>query len=430
MILPAWMSLRTRVFHATGAMLVPLVIASGVSFLSTRSIVQELDRVASMGLDELEPVSDLQKLILQSAMPPNDYLIHGGHSESELFARLSREVDDAFAAHLSSVGAGGVRDSVVRARGEWEKARALGGAILALPDPVGDPEGGAMMEAFDARIDLASAILEAVHADVRHRVGVAVSQARAVERRNTLLIAGVLLAALALAVAFGGLLGRSLTVPLLALKEGIVRFGQGDHSYRVALDRKDELGQLADIMNAMAERLERDSLTGVYSRREFDRILKAEVARSLRYGRAFSLLVMDIDHFKSVNDTHGHQSGDEVLRAVATIASQALRGSDLIARVGGEEFAILLPETAGDGAFAVAERVRAEIAVRSIKVSPDKALTLTVSIGVAACPEDADAEAELFALADQALYRAKKGGRNRVMRCVRGEDHVEARGLS
>lgn len=410
-----------RVLHATGAMLLPLVVLSGLSLLSSRSLVAKLESVVTMALDELEPVSALQNLMFRAAMPANDYLIHGHDAEKELHARLSSEVDRAFVACLTSPSFREVEDPLRRARDEWERARAVGDEIVALPDPVGDPRGASTMEVFDGHIDRASEILDAVREDIHRRGQAARSQALVVQQRHTTIVAAVCLAALALAATGAGLLARSVTSPLKKLKEGILRFTEGDHSFRVILDRKDELGQLADVMNAMADRLEHDSLTGVYSRRAFERMLGAEVARCLRYGRVFSLLVLDVDRFKSVNDAHGHPAGDEALRAIATIASEALRRSDVLARVGGEEFAILLPETPGEGGVALAERVRAQIAERSIELAAGKTLKLTVSIGVAAYAEDASRADELFALADQALYRAKQAGRNRVLRCVRVE---------
>lgn len=157
-----------------------------------------------------------------------------------------------------------------------------------------------------------------------------------------------------------------------------------------------------------------DSLTGLCNRREFERWLKEEAERSRRFGRPFALLMLDIDHFKVVNDTYGHPAGDEALRAVAALLSGEVRSVDTVARYGGEEFAILMPETGGSGGLTMAERIRVSIASQAITVAQGQAVNLTVSIGVAAFPEAAGSEKELVAAADGALYAAKSAGRNRV----------------
>lgn len=157
-----------------------------------------------------------------------------------------------------------------------------------------------------------------------------------------------------------------------------------------------------------------DTLTGLCNRREFERRLREEVERSRRYGRPLSLLLLDVDHFKVINDTHGHLVGDEVLRAAAGRIRQVLRPIDQAARYGGEEFAMILPETEGAGACALAERIRAAIAAQPFATGGAPSVDLTVSIGIATCPEHADRDQALLAAADQALYAAKQTGRNRV----------------
>ncbi len=162
-----------------------------------------------------------------------------------------------------------------------------------------------------------------------------------------------------------------------------------------------------------------DGLTGVYNRREFQQQLKAEVERSRRYGRSCSLLMVDIDHFKSVNDTYGHQAGDEALRATAALIKREVRSGERVARYGGEEFAVILPETSGSSAAAMAERLRDVIATQAIPITQGQTLNLTVSVGTATFPEDAWSPDTLIFAADQALYAAKHAGRNRVCQFVR-----------
>ena len=157
-----------------------------------------------------------------------------------------------------------------------------------------------------------------------------------------------------------------------------------------------------------------DTLTGLANRRTFDARLKDEFQRTQRFSESFALLFLDIDHFKQVNDTYGHQAGDEVLKSLARIFKKHLREVDIAARYGGEEFAAILPESGEAEAQAVAERIRKAVAEAPFLLPGGKEVPVTVSIGVASypgCAADAD---QIVAHADQAMYLAKQMGRNRV----------------
>lgn len=156
-----------------------------------------------------------------------------------------------------------------------------------------------------------------------------------------------------------------------------------------------------------------DDLTGALTRRRFLALAAEEIVRSVRYGRPLSLLMLDLDHFKTVNDTHGHATGDRVLREVTAACVGSLRGNDRFARLGGEEFAALLPETAADGAIRLAERLRAAVAATAVATATEP-VRLTVSVGVAERGPD-DGLDDLLRRADRRLYLAKQAGRDRVV---------------
>ncbi|MFL6209840.1 MAG: diguanylate cyclase [Pyrinomonadaceae bacterium] len=153
-----------------------------------------------------------------------------------------------------------------------------------------------------------------------------------------------------------------------------------------------------------------DHLTGLANRRRFERQLEREVARTRRYERPFCLLMLDIDHFKRVNDTHGHETGDEALRRLGNTLQAGTRGIDIAARIGGEEFAIILTETDSQRGLEVAERLREEVKATEIPGAGH----VTVSIGLAECTVALSDVRELFSIADAALYEAKRAGRDRV----------------
>ena len=163
-----------------------------------------------------------------------------------------------------------------------------------------------------------------------------------------------------------------------------------------------------------AERLATtDGLTGLMNRRSLNTQLAARSREAQRYRRPLSLLLIDIDHFKKVNDTHGHPAGDAVLRGVAAVARAQSRETDLVARYGGEEMALVLPETDAAGASVIAERLRAAVE-GTAHGTEHGTLRVTISVGVATWPGGGQTPDELLTTADRALYRAKQTGRNRV----------------
>jgi diguanylate cyclase (GGDEF)-like protein len=176
----------------------------------------------------------------------------------------------------------------------------------------------------------------------------------------------------------------------------------------------------ADLLGEVERLATRDSLTGLANRRLFDESLHREAARSQRLGAPLSLLVLDVDHFKQVNDSYGHQTGDRVLRDVAQAIVMNTKGFDVAARYGGDEFVVLLPGCKRDDALRVAQRVRREIS-RQLGEAP-----VTISVGVATMPNNAQDAERLVAAADSALYDAKDAGRDRVTMSARVGESVPA----
>ncbi|MGA8890959.1 MAG: diguanylate cyclase, partial [Anaeromyxobacteraceae bacterium] len=158
-----------------------------------------------------------------------------------------------------------------------------------------------------------------------------------------------------------------------------------------------------------------DGLTGVLNHRTFQSRMDEQLRLAQRHGRKLSIVLCDVDRFKSVNDTHGHPVGDLVLRGVARVLAGEARGTDVVARYGGEEFALVMPETDGEGAGAIAERIRRRLE-EEIFATESGPLRVTISLGVATYPEDGKDKARLVEVADACLYHAKRAGRNRTAR--------------
>ncbi|MBA4141612.1 MAG: diguanylate cyclase [Nitrosospira sp.] len=257
-----------------------------------------------------------------------------------------------------------------------------------------------------------------------------------IKLRNIFLALVAAMVVIVAAVAFH--LGRSIVVPLQRLIRAADRIAGGDLDVRLNAARNDELGHLTRVFNEMADRLRRthaeimaaneamhqqnqmlarlsitDSLTGLYNRSKLDSILTDQLARFNRSERPFTLLMLDIDHFKTINDTCGHVAGDEILTAVAHILLQSIRSIDFAARYGGDEFIIILAETSAEPALKTAERIRSEVEDMRYVVN-GSSIVVTVSIGIVESQPDDVTATLMFARADAALYEAKRAGRNRA----------------
>jgi diguanylate cyclase (GGDEF)-like protein len=177
------------------------------------------------------------------------------------------------------------------------------------------------------------------------------------------------------------------------------------------LARTKTLLEFKSYLDVCEEQAFTDYLTGLANRRRFERQLEREVNRTQRYGHPFTLLMIDIDHFKRLNDTFGHNAGDLAIRSIAKVLQEGTRGIDLAARIGGEEFAVLLVETDLQGGEEVAERLRVAISSMALPFGA----RVTASIGVAESPACAQTREGILTAADEALYEAKRGGRDRVV---------------
>jgi diguanylate cyclase (GGDEF)-like protein len=235
------------------------------------------------------------------------------------------------------------------------------------------------------------------------------------------------------------LLSLSLVRPLNRLTSGAGKVARGDLEVDVPVSSRSEVGYLTEVFNDMVARLRQgreelasinetlreknvelheisitDSLTGLYNRKHLMETLDKEVSRSQRHSHSFSLLVIDIDHFKKYNDTYGHLAGDEALSRLASVFKESIRSSDYAARYGGEEFIIMLPEIGPEQGVEAAERIRHKVA-EEIFNGDGESIKVTISVGVASYPENGEDAQSVIRNADAALYEAKELGRDRVV---------------
>lgn len=401
------------------------LLGVGVLFFQ-KTMSNSFQEIEHEVLEEMHSMMHLDGAILQVTDPVHDYLLSADPSERGEFNRLSRKLDEAFKeARVVDFHEEKEREAIRLAWNEWQKARPAAEALLALSRPVGDAAAVRGVKRLDDQMDRIASLVEQAHNIADQEVKEETELAQAVRKKYTRYMSGIFWAGVFLVITCGFVLVRSILVPLRILEVGANHLGSGRLSHRVILNQQNEIGKLANAFNAMAEALEksrielqdlsiRDGLTGLYNPREFRRQLTEEIARSRRYGHPFSLLMLDIDFFKKVNDARGHPAGDEVLRKVAACILCEIRTTDLAARYGGEEFVVILLEIPASIAAITAERIRRAIADLAIPAEQGDPVNVTVSIGVASFPENAGSEQELIAVADRALYASKQAGRNRV----------------
>ncbi len=245
-----------------------------------------------------------------------------------------------------------------------------------------------------------------------------------------------------LIVIVGGIafyIGHSIVASLSYLIEGTKRILNGDLNVQINEIKADEIGQLKASFNKMTENLRcsqaeilaaheamqkqnqqlkvlsiTDSLTGLYNRNKLDAILIDQIARFERNHRPFSVVMMDIDHFKTLNDNYGHITGDEILVSVSRAIGKSIRSVDFAARYGGDEFVVILTETDAASAVITAERIRAQVAINVNSQIKEVSLSITLSMGIIQSEIDDKTAKNILSRVDGALYKAKNSGRNRI----------------
>ncbi len=188
----------------------------------------------------------------------------------------------------------------------------------------------------------------------------------------------------------------------------------GSNKIELAFIMIQDVTDLAEYERRLTDAARVDGLTGAINRSYFDALLESEFARHKRYGNVFSVALIDIDYFKTINDVYGHLTGDKVLKELVKQIQQRIRRTDIFARYGGEEFCIILPETDGDSAVVFAEEIRKRVADMSVETD-EHSIGLTVSIGVSTLGTSDVFPSEVLRRADSAMYRAKDAGRNKVI---------------
>ena len=420
-------SLRQRFILTTILMLIPLALLVVFQYSVFNNTIKHLNNVIDHGSSELTGIKELQHTIHIAVMVPHDYLIHGKLIERENYTALSDKVSTTINNMLILMAPHKNEHDLVKQVDQlWAQVDQKSLKVLSSTNPVGNSAVAEEMELLDSLSDQAISVLQQLF-DVA-----ALEMAEEVEEAEQLcaimimlIIGGTSISALFI-LWLSRNLAKVIIKPICCLKDAANRVGKGDYSSCLSWTRHDEIGDLAHSFDDMTQYLEQahnelkllsrqDGLTEILNRREFDRMFPIELNRAVRYDHNLSLVFIDLDHFKEINDKYGHLTGDHVLQIFAKLVKSTIREIDQFARYGGEEFVLILYEADRDGAYVLAERIRKLIEGANFGEVDDEPVRVTVSIGIASLPKNGSTEKDLIESADKAVYQAKREGRNRVV---------------
>ncbi|MGV8988971.1 MAG: diguanylate cyclase [Cypionkella sp.] len=419
-------SLRSWIIVAMALAMMPIVFSAALGFLLLdRGVIAPIHDVASRLRLQIEPVQNLRVMIWDATGPVDEYAEDGNVAHADAYRKIRIDVETEFASLFKAAAdVPSAAELVARARITWTSADDIATKLISGTPSAQDPLVTVLaLEQFHGSIRATSDRLEAAHRQLADRVAQDHDMA-VLSYERSMWVAGIA-AGISLLALIGGVavIGRVLTASVDRLVAGVARFSEGDRNHRIHVNVPPELSRVAQEFNymigrideserALAELANADGLTGISNRRAFDIAFAEAFSKHLRTGHPASLLSIDLDHFKRINDTWGHPAGDEVLRMAARAMTENIRSTDRLFRMGGEEFCVVMSDASVEKAVEVAERLRLSLHATKVPFENEE-IRFTVSIGVAGFGDGATPE-DVIAAADAALYRAKSGGRNRL----------------
>lgn len=428
---PLHRSIYIRFQYAFGLAILGLLLMAAITVISGRVLMNTYENSVAEARFELMPAHHLQASLREAEHLTYLYAIEGDQSApfrfkvvEETVAREFRQLSES-TSRFASVEHAHSNISVSESIKAWQGAQAAVLQVFRLA--AGTPEAVEALKRAHTKIDPIYDAIAEFHRGSMQDLQKRLNFARSVADQAYSAVFVAIMIGLGVLIVVGFVVGSSVLQPIAELQRAAQSLGTKDFSHRVRLrNTSDELGQLGRAFNIATATLQRlygeleqrsthDGLTGAFNRAAFDERLSAECMSAERHQRSLSLLMVDIDFFKRVNDNYGHQTGDQVLQTLVGLLNKTIRPGDILARYGGEEFIIILPEADEDGAMAMAERVRRTVEGYAFICPNGKNIGVTVSVGCANRRTFAMASEDLVKAADAALYRAKKAGRNRVV---------------
>jgi diguanylate cyclase (GGDEF)-like protein len=422
--LKTFSSLRHQIMLAAFSMLLPLMILAASGYYIYLSTIDSFDAVLDDVFLQVLPSGELRELLFQVSVPVTNHLLSSNREEREKYEELKQQIDKLFKGLL---GANyeefdfANKENLIRSREEWNAAIVQADKLVLTRNNISDVEATQSLNQFEEHLRVSSERLVMFQQNTNQTIITKHNKVeQQLERLQFFIVIGSIMAAILVSVLIAYFFIRNVVTPLKVIEMGAEKFGEGNFRYRLDIRSRNELGKLATTFNSMADKLEeiatRDSLTGLLNKKEILRILDTELKRAQRQAANVSVMMLDLDYFKIINDTYGHQAGDSVLVTAAKLIENHVRGIDYVGRYGGEEMLVVLPATTENESLDTAERIRHSLASTPIAVNEIEHVNLTVSIGIAIFPTDAKEQRYLLAHADRALYQAKEAGRNQVVR--------------
>ncbi len=407
-------SLGRRLFLALAVMLIPVAAVATIGVAGFRASVGGLHTFRSETVDEGVLIESITDMLVEADDLGESYVETQDPVEGVRFDALSVRIGRGFN-ELEALASSEQDAPALYARQLWLQATQEIEIAIAFPRGSTDTR----LDTFHDRIDEAAATVADLYAINLSQVSDEISSLEERESLQLLAFLATLLISTIVAYLLARRLRRSIMTPLLSLQRAASRVGDDDLSHRISVTGDDELARVSEAFNSMAGKVQEtrdelhyqalhDPLTGLPNRTLFMDRMHHAIARAARRGTPMSVLYLDLDGFKAVNDTRGHEAGDDVLVAVASHLKRSLRAEDAVARLGGDEFAVLLEEDR-TGAIRAAERIMATFKEESENAGGD---VVTASIGIATLGKGQELD-ELLRQADAAMYAAKAEGKAR-----------------
>lgn len=422
---PEW-SIKTKLaaaLVATTVLFLLVVIAITVVIQPQK---QDERHIAEELGSNIEPLVRTETHISKTQTQLNRYFADGGAIAREDFREEVADTENEFIEDLEAeYGDSDRRRQVEEAQAAWNKGIVIADKIVEEDEPSGRPELAARLDRANRYFERSIEKIEEAKRAGQEEVSKSRFNANKNAGANTAKLAGIII--FGMICAYGATeTVKKIVRPIHQLTEDADRIGEGVYTRPVSVDDGEEIREIAEAFNIMTKRFQEsterledmskhDSLTGLNNRRECITRLEGELERALRYGSFVSLIIVDIDGFKEVNEKYGHASGDEIIIDMAKLILDAVRSIDVVARFGGQEYTVILPQATKESAVEVAERIRERVAENEIVLrTTNETLKLYVSLGVAVAPQDARDADGLLKCVDTALRKAKEAGKNRV----------------
>ena len=401
----------------------PLLLTTLGSFIMFTNADSEYDLLSERVQLELKLINTLDKNLIRVPYPVYEYLKTGQPRDRERFEVLASELaTDFHAIRDSKAVSSNVRLSVRTAEQIWHQARDRSRDILQQKVATTEKLRAKRIAIIREFFLQASGQLRLTLAEVERDIVIRQRQLREYHKQAITYSILMMLAGLFVSIYVSVRLVRSITMPIMSIRKAVMEFYRGNMDYRVEVSENDEIGELGtsfnDLFGRVSEQQKKlqhqasiDDLTNINNRREFDYQFKLAIEYARQSGTGVSLLLIDIDYFKKINDNYGHQAGDAVLQEIAACICELVRPNDIVARIGGEEFAVIATSQNSEGTLKCSNRIREGIEAMEINYA-SVTIKITVSIGVASYSQDGEHEASIFAVADKRLYMAKDNGRN------------------